>query len=98
MTSGTGGWREGPEIRLPRARAFVKARFLAGDAGHTLPIVLSAEEGLPSAHLPICLLPSAHCIKTLSLSCTFWQTMRLMIISGIAFVKGGLAYHEEVFV
>jgi hypothetical protein len=37
-------------------------------------------------------------IKTLSLSCTFWQTMRLMIISGIAFVKGGLAYHEEVFV
>jgi hypothetical protein len=37
-------------------------------------------------------------IKTLSLSCAFWQTMRLMIISGIALVKGGLAYHEEVFV
>ncbi len=35
-------------------------------------------------------------IKRLSLSCTFWQTMRLKII--IVFVKGGLTYHEEVCV
>jgi hypothetical protein len=55
-------------------------------------------EGFWAAHLPTCLLPTAHCIKTLSLSRAFWQTMRLKIFSGIAFVKGGLAYHEEVFV
>jgi hypothetical protein len=60
------------------------------------PCPSSFQQRMPS-HPPTCLLPAAHCIKTLSLSCTFWQTMRLKINSGMVFVKGGLAYHEEVF-